>query len=71
LQQQQIQIVSTPDEMDQPESADEAPEKWMEKNGSQVRRRDLKNKSIPDGTPRGQEENHTRFNAVDDEKNLG
>ena len=71
LQQQEIQVVSTPDEMDQTEGADEAPEEWKEKKGSQVRRWNLKDKTIPNGTPRGQEENYTRFNAVDDEKNLG
>ena len=71
MQQQQIQIVSTPDQVDQPEGTQEASEKRLEKKSSQVGRWNLEDKSVPDGTPGSQEENHTRFNAVDDEENLG
>ena len=57
--------------MDQTEGAHGAPDKWVEKKGSQLRRWNLKDKPIPDSTPRSQEKNYTRFNAVDDKKNLG
>ena len=61
--------MSGPDEMDDPEPADQAANDGHQQVAPQLRARYMEDKTLPSSSPRQEEQNGSCLDAVEDEEN--